>query len=283
MRSPHRQHETAVRYLLGELTENECDKLEEAYFTREGGFEELLAIEQELIDSYVAGELSPAQRRRFERRFPVTDSGDGIEFARVLRAGLRKAPPTPSRGAARWIAALAAVLILAGAWLAFRASSAPRRAPDAPGSAPVAASRDSPSPQPPAPVADEGADGGAPMQERPAPPSVRVTLAAGLLRAGAGMTRVVVPDGAERVVLTLLLESGSRSGLQAVLQTAAGKELYRRGGLDARPTGRGPGVDVPVPAHLLAAGDYVAVLQARDPAGHVSDQDEYAFRVVGRE
>jgi hypothetical protein len=281
MASSDRQHETAVRYLLGELPENECDALEEAYFTREGGFEELVAIEQELIDSYVAGELSPAQRRRFESRFPMKDAGDGIEFARVLRAGLREKAPALARGARPrllvWLSPVAAILILAGAWLAFRALSAPGQVQDAGGhNGPLPVPRDA---QTPAPL----------PQERPVPRSpddrrtVRVTLAAGLIRSGAGMTRVVVPADAEGVVLTLLLESGSRTGLQAVLQSAAGKELYRRGGLDAHDRGPGLAVDVPVPARSLVAGDYVVVLRSRDSAGVVADQAEYALRVIRAE
>jgi hypothetical protein len=281
MASSDRQHETAVRYLLGELTENECDALEEAYFTRDGGFEELVAIEQELIDSYVAGELSPAQRRRFESRFPLKESGEGIEFARVLRAGLRETAPTPSRRSRLpflvWLSPVAAILILAGAWLALRALSPPSDVQDAGGHhGPLPVPRDAQAPAPP-------------PQQRPVPrptdggKTVRVTLAAGLIRSGAGMTRVVVPADAEGVVLTLLLEPGSRTGLQAVLQSAAGQELYRRGGLDAHDMGRGLAVDVPVPARSLAAGDYVVVLRSRDSAGRVADQAEYALRVLRAE
>jgi hypothetical protein len=300
MPSQDPQHETAVRYLLGELTESECDELEQAYFTRDGGFEELLAIEEELIDSYVAGELSPAQQRRFESRFPVKDQSEGIEFARVLKAGLRDLPsrsrvrprPGDRRHLVPYLAPAAALLVLAGAWLGFRVWSRPTGVQNSGGGQPGPTEAPRPT-QPQRPVAGAAGDSGrlprdrggslAPDAGATAPKTVRVTLGPGLIRSGGGMMRVVVPPDAQRVVLTLVLDAGTRTSLRAVVQTAAGKELYRRGGLDAHAVGPALAVDVPVPAHLLVAGDYVVVLEGRGPGGRIHDQGEYAFRVTPAE
>jgi hypothetical protein len=299
VRSRDRRHDAAVRYLLGELTEKECDELEQAYFSRERGFEELRAIEDELIDSYVAGELSTAQRRRFESRFRAREQRDGIEFARVLKEALRDDATGPARPERRWriswLPVAAALLVLAAAWLGFRAwgpreaarnlGNGPPRQIEAPHGAQQTLAESSPR-------VEGGRDGASGRSSRegvgpgsPAPgtaPSraVSVTLAAGLVRDAGGMRRIVVPLDVERVLFTLVLEEGAAKSYQAVLQRVSGEDLLHRGPLDAR--GRGPGLSVvvPVPASVLAAGDYVLLLKSGDPAGRFDDQAEYAFRVI---
>src|SRR5262245_33230662 len=113
------RHEAVVRYLLGELTEEECDELEGVYFATTDGFEELQAVEQELMDAYVAGELSPERRLRFESRQVPEDRRD-VRFARALRAVLQGRQPSVARAEARgrrrlvpWLPAAAAVLSIA--------------------------------------------------------------------------------------------------------------------------------------------------------------------------
>jgi hypothetical protein len=299
VRSGDRQHAAAVRYLLGELTEKECDELEQAYFSREGGFEELRAIEDELIDSYVAGELSTAQRRRFESRFRAREQRDGIEFARVLKEALRDDATGPARPERRrgisWLTVAAALLVLAAAWLGLRAwgprevatrnlGTGPTRQIEAPHGARQTMPESSPR-------IEGGRDAsGRSSRERsgpgsPAPATARsravsVTLAAGLVREAGGMKRIVVPLDVERVLFTLVLDDGAAKSYQAVLQRASGEDLLHRGPLDAQARGPGLSVVVPVPAGLLVAGDYVLVLKSRDPAGRVDDQAEYAFRVI---
>ena len=61
--------EMMVRYLLGELSEEEQSRLEDEYFARDDFFEQLLVIEDDLIDAYVRGELSVNRRAQFEKHF----------------------------------------------------------------------------------------------------------------------------------------------------------------------------------------------------------------------
>jgi hypothetical protein len=59
-----------VRYLLGEaLTDAEQAEIEERYFTDDIYFDRLLAVEDDLIDSYVQGTLSAGERAQFEQNF----------------------------------------------------------------------------------------------------------------------------------------------------------------------------------------------------------------------
>jgi anti-sigma factor RsiW len=57
------------RYLLGELPEEEQEKLEARYFADDELFELLLVIEDDLLDRYARGNFSEHERKRLERHF----------------------------------------------------------------------------------------------------------------------------------------------------------------------------------------------------------------------
>ena len=57
------------RYLLGDVSDEEQIRLEECYFVDDDVFEQLSALEDELIDDYVRGELAEPQRNQFELSF----------------------------------------------------------------------------------------------------------------------------------------------------------------------------------------------------------------------
>jgi len=79
-------HRVMIRYLLGELSEQEQLQLEEQYFGDDDWFEQFLAIEEELIDDYVQGQLSRRERERFEKYFLTTPQRrERVEFAKALK------------------------------------------------------------------------------------------------------------------------------------------------------------------------------------------------------
>jgi hypothetical protein len=57
------------RYLLGELAEAAQSALEQEFLIDRGKFDRVWAVENELIDSYVRGEMSHADRKRFEGHY----------------------------------------------------------------------------------------------------------------------------------------------------------------------------------------------------------------------
>jgi hypothetical protein len=58
-----------VRYLLGRASAREQTRMEEVYFTDSGFLGHLLAVEDDLIDAYVRGELIGEERNWFETYF----------------------------------------------------------------------------------------------------------------------------------------------------------------------------------------------------------------------
>src|SRR5687767_12381263 len=74
------------RYLLGELTEEDQQALEERLMTDNGYFERLLLLEDELVDDYARGTLTPGEEEKFDRFFLRTpDRHQKLRFAGALK------------------------------------------------------------------------------------------------------------------------------------------------------------------------------------------------------
>jgi hypothetical protein len=74
-----------VRYLLGDLPEEEQLEIEERAFRDQQALRNIQAVESELIDEYVRGGLSGRERQQFEGRFFVSaERRRKVEFARAF-------------------------------------------------------------------------------------------------------------------------------------------------------------------------------------------------------
>jgi|SRR6185369_3500998 len=74
-----------VRYLLGDLPEEERVEIEERAFQDQQTLRHIEAVESDLIDEYVRGGLPGRQRQQFEGRFFVSaERRRKVEFARAL-------------------------------------------------------------------------------------------------------------------------------------------------------------------------------------------------------
>ena len=73
------------RFLLGMLSGEERDRIEREYISDEVKFEDLGVAENELVDSYVRGELSEEEQRHFRLHYlSSTDRRSKVDFARSL-------------------------------------------------------------------------------------------------------------------------------------------------------------------------------------------------------
>src|SRR6478609_7227740 len=88
--------EAVRRYLLGAATEQEAEAIEIEYIRREPALDRVAAIEEELIEDFLAGDLAPSDRDRFERVYlasPVhRQRVDTIRRLNATSAGARVAP-----------------------------------------------------------------------------------------------------------------------------------------------------------------------------------------------
>ena len=80
-------HEKLIaQYLLGELPEEQQVEIEDRAFSDKDYLASITAVENDLIDEYVRGELAPAERQRFETRFLASaERRKRVEFAKALR------------------------------------------------------------------------------------------------------------------------------------------------------------------------------------------------------
>jgi hypothetical protein len=115
---------TLIRYLLGQADPENEEQFDELSVTDPAFAERLRAIEHDLADAYVRGELSPSDRERWKARYlPSAHGRDDLAVAQALAA--RGAVAGGGRsgagiGAGRvltrgawWLLAAAAVLMLA--------------------------------------------------------------------------------------------------------------------------------------------------------------------------
>ena len=80
------QDQNRIRlYLLGKLADSEKEQIEQELLTNDDLFEEVLVVEEELFDEYIAGNLAHEDRARFELHFLTTpERQQGLRFARAL-------------------------------------------------------------------------------------------------------------------------------------------------------------------------------------------------------
>src|SRR3982751_5173878 len=97
---------TLVRYLLGHLPEAEADALDERSIVDGEFAERLRAVEHDLADAYVRGELNADDRRRWEERLGASRRGrEDVRLATAFAARDRRTLRA-SRLVPRWAAGL---------------------------------------------------------------------------------------------------------------------------------------------------------------------------------
>jgi len=282
-----------IQYLLGQLSEQEQAELELLYLTDDALFEQLLAIEDELRDTYARGELSIVDRQAFEQRLLILPhQKEKQKFAWTLRqylvqAGAPVGPVTHSvvkwksllriLEAKRWpilipaISAALVVLVVGSWWLVRRSMQSLQNAPATTSTAKGLPGQE-PKPQPQAPT----------HAPEPEANTVAFVLSPGLNRGGAQESSpLVIPAGVSQVRLEARVEV-DYSSYEAVLQTAESKSILRKGDLKAQVASEGKRILLDVPSSLLAPGDYILTLRGLPAAGSPETAAEYTFRVDKR-
>ncbi len=69
MAKEQEQHVTLRRYVLGELSENEAESVEERYCTDQTYLNELLSVRDDLLTAWTRGELSVAEQQQLTRQW----------------------------------------------------------------------------------------------------------------------------------------------------------------------------------------------------------------------
>jgi hypothetical protein len=268
----------ARRYLLGEASEEESAIIEREYFEHDEAVDRIAAAEDDLIEDYIAGELGPSERDRFERAYlSVPHRRVRVETMRRLMAhGSGVGSARPEKTAARpWLGH--------GAWLALAASLLVV--------ASAALWRFIPAGTPETEVAESQAPSRAAEPERPSPatpaPSRQtfaLTLSPAAVRSGEENLPVVIPAGTDAVVIRFESDVDDRKLVprRASIQTVGGGELWQGPATVESNAPPGTAARIDVPAVDLPADDYVVTLYGTDRAGVEREWSRYFLRVRAR-
>ena len=302
---PHR--ERLVRYLMGELSEEDQFRLEEEFFADPELLSEIQAICHDLMDDYLRDRLSASERQRCEQRLQSLPwlrektANDQTFLAGIDAAALaRQRPPqssllpfhSPRPFALRFPLTLpqaiaAAVLLgifIISVWYLVK----PARPADS--QAQIHPQAETPGPQPQASI--PASPHPTPNQPKPRPPSsppspqapsspviASFLLPFDVVRGENDSPLLKVPGQTGAVQLQLELGQNDYRSYEAVLQTGAGETIRTWRNLSARHQQGVFTVAFRVPASQLTSTDYVVSLNG-PRAGHETPLvHKYFFRI----
>lgn len=304
------------RYLLGDLPEAEAIALEQQLFAEDESFEQMWEIENSLVDGYVRGRLSHADRAKFESHYLVTP----VHFQRVKLAEdlIKKADgsmteryvgePKVSRLAnllgkygtsvSRWpfapAAAAAVLLLLAGSiWLSIDDLRLRREMARMAGESERGRIREEELSDQIAAARDQNEDMRGALERlrgehnnvtQPAVRNLRgiisYTLSPRLIRSGNNPQSLAIPGDGAFVRLLMRVEPGDSRTFEAAVREVGGRQIWKGSTLKPRLENDDYAVSVDVPAGRLVPGDYILKLSALDSAGEPEEITSYFFRIT---
>jgi len=289
---------TLRRYVLSDLDEAARIEVEELLINDPHAFEALGVVEDELVEEYLDGGGTDADRQTFERHYLTSPQREAhLRFARSLRERASRtaaASPRPQRQvvyASRWqpawigLAAALALSLAGNVWLALRPEP---RADSAAHPTPAVAVGPSAAPTTPLPPQtssttprDDGRNAAFREREARTPTAIATfALAGGALRSGGPQQHLTLPAGALVVRLRLELSGDDYPLYRAALVNAEGEELWSAWRLKSETGGSQSAVAVIVPASLLLHGDYQVKLSGGTRREDLEAVASYAFRMA---
>jgi hypothetical protein len=259
------------QYLLGTLSPERAAELEERLLIDSEVYEELLIAEDELIDQFIEGRMSPAEREEVETHFlRAPERKKQLSFSRTLKSYVsantssrpevseswaRTGAPSPEPPKKRSfrdllfprnpvfafsLTAALVLIIVGGVWLANR------------------------------------------LNQTNQPQAIwAVELTPGLQRDGGEITNLAIPANTDNIRLELDLADDQFQSYQVEVLDISGRSVMTGKNLKAQTTSKGRRiVPLEVKAALLSPGDYRAKLSALSAGGKVESLDTYPFKVL---
>jgi len=288
----------SLRYLLGELTEQEMSEFEAQCFENDELFHEMTELENDLLLSYVRGELSaderqefdagyltsPARRRKLEfmRGLERHLSGDAApasaEEQRPARLPLRSWPLNAAAGV---VALIAVALICWLAILNYRLKSELRQAQSQEAELRHAQQELEAKL---ATLTLRLQESGVGIPSQPQPPVMAFNLIPGLPRGAGVIQQLALSPKATRLELNLYLENDTYIAYGASLQDTEGKQVWRKTAIKSHADSQGRRiVSCQIESDVLRNGDYMLLLNGVTASGKVEeDIAAYRFVITGR-
>lgn len=303
-----------IRYLLGQMSEDERDHLDEQFFGDKDFVQQLQLVEDELIESYIGKELSPTDHKRFEDFFLRSDDRRRrVAFARHLHLAISRSSVSTKQTAhplrfswrdwfhlpSRWaIIPLTASLLLAALslWLMWQINRANHE---------LEAMRVTLSAQQKnaeeleqqlsaerhrsgelAEQIAQQSDSNPTTNQKTQPPKlssmVAFVLHLGISRSEGNSRKLVIAPDAKQARLYLKFKTGDYKNYRITLETAEGRQVLNRASLKAQRQSDGKTVVVTLPAEALGEADYILTLNGITSTGDAEPVGEYFFQVLRR-
>jgi len=231
-----------TRYLLGELSAEECSKVERDCLDDDKIFEQLEAIEAELADDYVRGALDRRRRKQFEKRVLNTQGGLAlIESSKIMFGSEARRRPLISPWKASMAVAAALTFFVGLGWFTLERHPPLKQVATSvtPKAAPISAT-----PQPPSDVK---------------PPFIATfVLISGSIRGEGETNEIKIPPNAKTVRFRIDLPSNEYRTYDASLNRVEGQRLFVQNHLKPRRST----LFVELPASKLPSGTSILTLTA---------------------
>jgi hypothetical protein len=295
---------TMVRFLLGEVSEQERARFEDAYIKDTDLFQHLVELENDLIDLYALGALSPSERKRLEHSFLADpERRKRLAFARTLSTYPDRETPILANNeaarCARWLrtwsrpikvtipaAAVFLLALFAGFASLLVANHNVRMEIAASHKEQETTSQRAASLQRQVDTLTQELDARGHTEEslsRTASPDQRLvsfTLMADALRGNGEISNLKIPSTASLIELRLVFSTDPFPNYDITMETPKGDPVWHKEHVRSQPAGATSKViAINLPARMLKTGDYNLRVTAKN--GHeIEDVAGYSFRVM---
>jgi hypothetical protein len=295
-RESARDDDELVRYLLGELSDEDAERLDERSLADDDFAARLRLVEDDLVDAYAAGRLAGERLKRFESFYLASPRRrEKTAFAKRLlqtveREALRRESDraaTAQRGNRVWFplaAAAAVALCLLSGWLLVRDARIRTALYDAQQRVAAADRRAGELSTQLAGEQQAAAAARASLADaRAAQPASTVALVLLPQTRGVGPVPIVAVGRDGAVPIELAIDAADRASFEAALRDPATNAIVWRSGPIAAVRSRpAPLLAVSVPASILKSQHYTIDVFARRGGGTGDFVGSYAFEVVRR-
>jgi len=296
----HSQREKALQYLLGELPEQHAVEFEQQFFAGDNLFEETCALEDDLIDSFVRGELSETQRHQFEKGYLVSPARRAnLEFSRLLadhisavKPGVATAKPNSAPAflffqtwPRRFAWAMTVALAIAGVSSIMVVERRLRHEIDFMSVRQAEFQHQEQSLQQEIFQLETLLHPGSVDQRKISGPRiVSLLLTPGSDRSGGDTSTIVIASVAPLVQVYLYLEHDEYGSYRAIIEDAKGRTIWESNNeLKSHAGARSSRiVTVRMASSVLPSGDYLIKLEGKAANGDFEEVEDYQFQVVRR-
>lgn len=304
----------AADFLLGRISEQQREIIEESFVRDQQNFEHLLQAENDLVDDYVAERLSPEDRRQFES-VVLSRQKEKVKFARAMAAyaAANAAPAVPAVSNESWrewlshiftivpaysvgFSAAAILVALTAVFLLNRTPEPERAALETPAREQIAPTllpepgpstdmsiTDPPSVTAPVPAEEPSTEvarkspAGNVLPSKPrhsASVIATLMLTPGVTRGGGSASASELPNKDGIVRLQLPREPGEYRRYVILVETVDGQQVWNQ-----RVSAGATTINADLPRKRLSRGDYIVTLKGIDLNGLAQTLNEYTFSI----